>query len=74
MLYLFLPRKTTLYEPECLSFEVEEPPDGSLDSQDLSINESGVLMSPTITVYSAMCAFSFTKVSLVNVDALTFGA
>ena len=42
--------------------------------QDLSIDESGVLKSPTITVCSAMCVLSFTKISLMNVDALAFGA
>jgi hypothetical protein len=42
--------------------------------QDLSIDESGVLNSPTIIVCGAMLALSFTKVSLVNVDALSFGA
>ena len=39
---------------------------------DLSIDESGVLKSPTIIVWGAMCALSFTKVSLVNVAALAF--
>jgi hypothetical protein len=33
-----------------------------------------VLKSPTIIVCGAMCVFSFTKVSLMNVDALAFGA
>jgi hypothetical protein len=41
---------------------------------DLSIGESGVLKSPIITVWGAMCALSFTKVSLMNVAALAFGA
>ena len=41
---------------------------------DLSIDESGVLKSPTIMVGGAMCALSFTIVSLMNVDDLTFGA
>jgi hypothetical protein len=41
---------------------------------DLSIDESGVLKSPTIIVFSAMCALSFTKVSLKNVGVLAFGA
>ena len=39
---------------------------------DLFIAESGVLKSPTI-VWGAMCALSFIKVSLMNVDALAFG-
>jgi hypothetical protein len=38
--------------------------------QDLSIDESGVLKYPTIIVCGVMCALSFTKVSLMNVDAL----
>jgi hypothetical protein len=42
--------------------------------QDLSIDESVVLKFPTIIVCGAMCALSFTKVSLMNVDALVFGA
>ena len=41
---------------------------------DLSIDESGVLKYPTIIVLGAMCALSFTKVSLMNVAALVFGA
>ena len=41
--------------------------------QDLSIDESGVLKSPTTIVYGAMCALSFTEVSLINVYALAFG-
>ena len=40
----------------------------------MSTDESGVLKSPTIIVCGAMCALSFTKVSLMNVDALAFGA
>jgi hypothetical protein len=42
--------------------------------QELSIDESGVLKSPTIIVCSPMCSLSFTKGSLLNVDALAFGA
>ena len=42
--------------------------------QDLSIDESGVLKSPTIIVAGAMCALSFTKVSLMNVAPLAIGA
>jgi hypothetical protein len=42
--------------------------------QGLSIDESGVLKSPTIIVRGAMCALNFTLVSLMNVDALAFGA
>ena len=41
--------------------------------EDLSIAESGVLKSSTIIVLGAMCALSFTKVSLMNVAALAFG-
>ena len=41
---------------------------------DLSINESVVLKSPTIIVWVVMCALSFSKVSLMNVDAFAFGA
>ena len=41
---------------------------------DLSIAESGVLKSPIIIVWGEMCSLSFTKVSLMNVDALEFGA
>ena len=42
--------------------------------QDLSIDESGLLKSPTIIVLGAMCALSFLKVSLMNVAAFAFGA
>jgi hypothetical protein len=42
--------------------------------QDLSIDESGVLKFPTIIVWGVKCVLSFTKVSLMNVDALAFGA
>jgi hypothetical protein len=42
--------------------------------QDLSSDESGVMKSPTIIVSDAMCTLSFTKVSLMNVVALAFGA
>jgi len=41
---------------------------------DLSIDESGVLKSPIIIVWGAMCALSFSKVSFMNVGALAFGA
>jgi hypothetical protein len=41
---------------------------------DLSIDESGVLKSPTIIVCGAMCALSFSKVYFMDVDALVFGA
>jgi hypothetical protein len=37
---------------------------------DMSIDESEVLKSPTIIVCCTMCALGFTKVSLMNVDAL----
>ena len=40
----------------------------------LSIDQNGVLKSPTITVLDTMCALSFSKVSFMNVDALAFGA
>jgi hypothetical protein len=40
--------------------------------QDLSIDESGVLKSSTINVCITMCALSFTKASIMNVDALAF--
>jgi hypothetical protein len=40
---------------------------------DLFIVESGVLKSPTIIVWRAMCALSFSKVCLINVGALAFG-
>ena len=39
-----------------------------------SIDESGVLKSPTIIVLGAMCALSFSKVSFTNEGALAFGA
>ena len=42
-------------------------------SPTLSIDECGVLKSPTIIVWSAMCALSFSKVSFMNVDAFAFG-
>ena len=41
---------------------------------DLSIDESGVLKSPTIIVCGAMCALSFTNISFTNVSALAFDA
>jgi hypothetical protein len=44
------------------------------DFHDLSIDERGVLKSPTIIVCSAVCALSLTIVSLMNVAALAFGA
>jgi hypothetical protein len=37
---------------------------------DMCIDESGVLKYPTITVCSAMCGLSFSKVSLMNVGTL----
>jgi hypothetical protein len=46
----------------------------SLYFHDLSIDESGVLNSPTIIARGAMCALSFSKVSFMNVGALAFGA
>ena len=42
--------------------------------RDLSVDDSGVLMSPNVIVCSSMCALSFSKVSLMNVGALAFGA
>ena len=45
----------------------------SLCFLDLSI-ESGVLNSPTIIVWGAMCALSFSKVSFTNEGAPVFGA
>ena len=45
----------------------------SFCSYDLSIDESGMLMSPTIIVCVVMCALSFSKVSFMNKDALAFG-
>jgi hypothetical protein len=39
----------------------------------LSIAESGKMKSPTIIVWGAMCALSFSKVSFMNVGALVFG-
>jgi hypothetical protein len=38
------------------------------------VDDSGVLKPPSIIVWGAMCALSFIKVSLMNVDALAFGA
>jgi hypothetical protein len=40
--------------------------------QHLSIDESEVLKSPTIIMSGAICTLNFTKVSLMNVDALAF--
>jgi hypothetical protein len=42
----------------------------SLGFPDLSTDESGVLKSPTIIVWGAMCALSFSKVTFMNVAAL----
>jgi len=41
---------------------------------DLSIDESGVLKSPTIIVCGALYALSLSKVSFMHVDVLAFGA
>ena len=38
----------------------------------LTISESG-MKSPTIIVWGLMCVLSFSKVSFMNVGALTFG-
>ena len=46
----------------------------SLCFHDLSIDESGVLKSPTVIVCGSMCALSFRKVSFMNVGALAFRA
>jgi hypothetical protein len=40
---------------------------------DLSIAESGVLKSPTIIVWGAMSALSFSKVFVMNMGALALG-
>jgi hypothetical protein len=40
----------------------------------MSIDESGVLKTPTIIVCGKMCTLSFSKLSVMNVDALAFGA
>ena len=40
---------------------------------DVSIEESGLLKSPTITVWGVICALSFSKVSFMNEGALVFG-
>jgi hypothetical protein len=42
--------------------------------QDLFTDEIRVLKSTTITVCGAIHALNFTVVSLINVDALLFGA
>ena len=41
---------------------------------DLFIDESRVLKAPTIIVWGAMCAFSFSKLSFMNMAALALGA
>jgi hypothetical protein len=41
---------------------------------DLSIAESEVLKSPTITMCDVKCALSFSKVSYMYAGALAFGA
>ena len=41
---------------------------------DLSIVESWVLKSPTISVWGLMCDLIFNNVSFTYVDALVFGA
>jgi len=41
---------------------------------DLSIDEGGVLKSPTIIVWGAMCVLSSSKVFFMYVGALVFGA
>jgi hypothetical protein len=46
----------------------------SLCFYDVSIDESRILKSPTIIVWGAMWALSFSKVSFMNVGARAFGA
>ena len=41
---------------------------------DLSIGESGMLKSPTISVWSLMCELCFSNISFTYVGALVFGA
>jgi len=41
---------------------------------DLSIDDSGMLKSPTIIVWGSMCVLSFSKVSFTYVGVLVFGA
>ena len=41
---------------------------------DISISESRVLKSPTISLCRSMCALSFSKVYFTYVGALAFGA
>ena len=41
---------------------------------DLSIDESGVMRSPTIIVWGAMYFLSFSRVSFMKMGALVFGA
>ena len=41
---------------------------------DWSIEDGGVLRSPTIIVLGTMCVLSFSKVSFMNEGALAFGA
>jgi hypothetical protein len=45
----------------------------SLCFPDLSIAESGMLKSPPIIVWGAVCALSFIKVSFINVGDFAFG-
>ena len=40
----------------------------------LSIDESSVLKSPTIILLGEMYVLTFTKVTLINMDDLAFGA
>jgi hypothetical protein len=40
----------------------------------LSIHESGVLRTSTITVWGSLCVLSFSKVCFMNVGTLEFGA
>jgi hypothetical protein len=40
---------------------------------DLSIDESGVLKSPTIIVCNEICALNISKISFKNVSYLAFG-
>ena len=41
---------------------------------DMSIDENGVLKSPTIIVCGGICALNFTRISFTNMGFLVFGA
>ena len=42
--------------------------------EDLSIGESGVLKSPTISEWGLMCCLSFSNISSTSMGAFLFGA